>query len=211
VSFVGGLTQKPYISGFIHTRENPAPPGAEGHWRYRFGGDANNQSPMFLEAEPYNGGATDTDFDTRISSNPIDVLRFSIKDDGANDDPIFRLEMENPQGNEGPKLRIARKEVEDDKDDLRIILDGDDGSFTISDGDRYGIEADGDSTLRVSTTDDDEDQEMGLYFDFASGAFKIGDNSGYGIESDGSGNFTWYEQSVDFVDDGSTIDWPTSS
>jgi len=55
--------------------------------------------------------------------------------------------------------------------------------------------------------EDGGDPDMGIELNLSTGEFKIGDGSGFGIVSDGSGNFTWYIQSLDYVSDGSTIDW----
>jgi hypothetical protein len=65
-----------------------------------------------------------------------------------------------------------------------------------------------DPVLRLTRGEEEQgNTDMGLMMDFGSGEFKLGDGSGFGIVSDGSGNFTWYENSIDFVDDGSTISW----
>lgn len=65
-----------------------------------------------------------------------------------------------------------------------------------------------DPVLRLTRNEAETDStDMGLEMDFGSGEFKLGDGGGFGIVSDGSGNFTWYENSMDFVDDGSTIEW----
>jgi len=65
-----------------------------------------------------------------------------------------------------------------------------------------------DTTVRLTRGESEQDNtDMGIELNFGSGEFKIGDGSGYGIESDGNGNFTWYENSVNFVDDGRTLDW----
>lgn len=107
---------------------------------------------------------------------------------------------------------------------------GDAGDYSLKRGDKYTeLAADGDIARIAKKSADDADPSatleiddsgadtlvkvkgegapMGLELNLSTGEFKLGDGAGYGIVSDGSGNFTWYEQSLNFVDDGSTINW----
>jgi len=82
------------------------------------------------------------------------------------------------------------------------------GTIRYNRGDLYiEMHPDGD-WARVSFKPEGDDATPKGGFEISEdGSFKIGDGSGYGIVSDGNGNFTWYEKSVDFVDDGSKISW----
>jgi hypothetical protein len=97
-------------------------------------------------------------------------------------------ESENP----AEWIRLAKKNADTDYEDLpaTIEIDNTEGEDTV-----------------IKIKGQDEVSEMGIELNLSTGEFKLGDGSGYGIVSDGNGNITFYENSVSFVEDGSTISW----
>lgn len=93
-----------------------------------------------------------------------------------------------------------------DAETLRMAIKSDGLSNPIA---RIELDQSGSETVLRLTRGEEEkgNTDMGIMLNFTTGEFKIGDGSGFGIVSDGSGNFKWYENSVDFVSDGSTITW----
>lgn len=129
-------------------------------------------------------------------------FRYRFGDSG----PYLFIEAE-PRDHGGTSTTFDGHDSSNPIDTIRMALKSD----GLSDPDAR-IEIDdsgsGQPTIRMVRGKEEQGAEdMGIELDFETGEFKIGDGSGYGIVSDGNGNFTWYEQSVDFVDDGSTITW----
>lgn len=98
------------------------------------------------------------------------------------DDGKIYLEAEPANGEAGDPnvIRIAHKDgsLENPKSVIELDISG------------------GTTTARI----DLGINEQGIEFDGETGRFTLLDGGGYGIESDGSGNFTWYHESVDYVD-----------
>lgn len=132
VSFEGSETQSPYISDFLYTNEDRAPLAEEGHYRHRFG----DGSPyLFIEAEPKDHGATDTDFDSKSSQNPVNVVRMGVKPDGLSD-PTTNVEIDN--STDPPTINI------DGEGDVNITGGGD---ITVDGESNITVEAAGDISV----------------------------------------------------------------
>lgn len=148
----------------------------------------------FLQSDtqrPYVSGVAYTD-DTRPPLSRAGHYRTRFDRDEDGDSLWLEAEKRDHSSGEPDTVRLAvkKKGLDDPVARIEIDLSGTD------------------PVLRLTRGEEEQgNTDMGLEMDFGNGEFKLGDGSGYGIVSDGNGNFTWYEQSLNFVDDGSTINW----
>jgi len=113
------------------------------------------------------------------------------------------------QSDSGPNMYLEAEPQDHsagEPDVLRFAVKEDGLSNPVA---RIELDNSGESAqIRLTRGPDETDgTDMGLELNFDTGAFTLGDGSGYGIESDGNGNFTWYNNDINMVSDGSTINW----
>lgn len=118
----------------------------------------------------------------------------------------FRRRFDGPEDSDLFLEAEKRDHSAGDPDTVRLAVKEDGLSDPVA---RIEVDLSGsDPVLRLTRGEEEQgNTDMGLELDFGSGEFKLGDGSGFGIVSDGNGNFEWYEKSVNFIDDGSTINW----
>lgn len=120
VSYLSGKTQSAYVSDFAYSRQQRAPLARAGHWRHRFGEEDTSDPFLFLEAEPSDHQGVAKDFDSHVKSNPPDVLRMGVKEDGLSD-PSLAIELDTSGSD--PVASIRSDEDTDGINDMEMAVD----------------------------------------------------------------------------------------
>lgn len=180
VSYLSGKTQSAYVSDFAYSDQQRAPLGRQGHWRHRFGEEDDTDPFMFLESEPSDHQGVDKDFDTHVKSNPPDVLRMGVKEDGMSD-PSMAIELDTSESE--PIASIRSDSDSDGTNDMEVGVD----------------QGAGETYMRVDPGDDDSNP-VEITLDLNSGTIDILTDGGTVRIGDQSGTFKKVARKGDAVD-----------